>query len=134
MRIEDYDSISKLWGKLTEVNISLEFDNRNRMNSYLTRNPGLSSVAIIKEEVVGTALCGHDGRRGSLFHVVLDENIRGNGISKQMIERSINCLKEIGIDNGFLFVSNTNESAQSYWKYNGWKPLPEVTYFYKTFE
>jgi hypothetical protein len=40
MTIQDYEGISKLWGRVTEFGVSLEFDNKNRIDSYLNRNPG----------------------------------------------------------------------------------------------
>lgn len=133
MTIQDYVSVSKLWTGAIDFDVSLEFDNRERIKSYLLRNPGFSSVAYHNDELVGTVLCGHDGRRGSLYNVVVSSNHRGKGIAKQMIDRSINCLVESGIDNGFLFVYSSNDTAKSFWNYNGWKSFEKAIYHYKNF-
>ncbi|SED09754.1 GNAT family N-acetyltransferase [Paenibacillus sp. GP183] len=134
MTIQDYEGVSKFWSEVKEFTISLEFDSKNRIDSYLRRNPGFSSIAYFNGEVVGTVLCGHDGRRGSLYHVVVSKDHRKMGLSKQMIERCINCLTEAGIDNGFLFVSTKDENALSFWNHNGWRPFTEVVYHYKNFD
>ncbi len=41
---------------------------------FLKRNPTTSVVAVEDGKIVGAILCGHDGRRGCLYHVCVDED------------------------------------------------------------
>ncbi|WP_434006924.1 GNAT family N-acetyltransferase [Paenibacillus konkukensis] len=52
----------------------------------------MSTVAEIDQIIVGTVLCGHDGRRGTLYHVAVAEEHRRKGIAKEMVERSLSLL------------------------------------------
>ena len=69
--------------------VSLEFDSSSRIDTYLKRNPKMSTVAQFHDDIIGTVLCGHDGRRGTIYHVAISEEHRGKGIAKRMVERSI---------------------------------------------
>ena len=44
--------------------------------------------------IVGSILCGHDGRRGCLYHVCVDEDYRRHGIGKRMVVFAMKALKE----------------------------------------
>ena len=63
------------------------------MERFLKRNPTTSVVAEKDGQIVGSILCGHDGRRGCLYHVCVDENYRRQGIGKAMVVRAMEALK-----------------------------------------
>ena len=70
MKIEDYDGLRALWMTIKGFGIRSIDDSREGVARFLARNPGTSVVALSPdEEVVGGILCGHDGRRGCLYHV-----------------------------------------------------------------
>jgi ribosomal protein S18 acetylase RimI-like enzyme len=100
-------------------------------NEYLKRNPELSTVAMEGNEIIGTVLCGHDGRRGSLYHVAVSEEYRGRGIANEMVQRSLSLLKQEGFGDAMLFAHLENITAVQYWKKNGWGALPNILYHYK---
>ena len=133
MDIEDYEKVSQLWNETFGKAVSLEFDSSSRIDTYLKRNPKMSTVALFHDDIIGTVLCGHDGRRGTIYHVSISEEHRGKGIAKRMVERSISCLKEEGIDNSVLFAHTYNTNAIKYWEKNGWIPSPDVLYHSKYF-
>lgn len=62
LRIEDYDDAIALWN--CEGVAIRDADSRENIERYLNRNQGLSFKAIKDDRLVGTILCGHDGRRG----------------------------------------------------------------------
>ena len=43
---------------------------------FLKRNPETSIVAEAEGEIIGTILCGHDGRRGCFYHVCVKQGFR----------------------------------------------------------
>jgi ribosomal protein S18 acetylase RimI-like enzyme len=128
MKIEYYEQIALLWVRNFGKAVSLEFDSRERINAYLNRNPEISTVARLNEEIIGSVLCGHDGRRGTIYHVAVDEEYRGQGIAKQMVERSILYLKQERIDTVVLFAHVENVNAVNYWRNNGWPSYTNVLY------
>ncbi|GAA3409466.1 GNAT family N-acetyltransferase [Paenibacillus hodogayensis] len=131
MRIEDYDKIAQFWAKNFGNAVSLEFDSRERISVYLKRNPELSTVAKMGEDIIGTVLCGHDGRRGTLYHVAVSEEYRRKGIANEMVQRSLSLLKQEGFGDAVLFAHLENTNAVQYWKKNGWGALSNILYHYK---
>ena len=93
---------------------------------YLARNPGVSYLSIDRERVVGCALCGHDGRRGYLQHVIVDEAYRGNGVANRMVERRLAALRETGIEKTHIDVLVDNASANRYWIRRGWQQRSDI--------
>jgi len=59
----DYEDAAALW-YTTEGLVLRDADRPEAIASYLERNPGSSFVAVDGERLVGTVLCGHDGRQG----------------------------------------------------------------------
>lgn len=133
MTIEDYDQAMDLWQRTPDLGVSRQFDCPERIAAYLRRNPGISTVTCEDGKIIGTVLAGHDGRRGSIFHVAVDPAFRGQKLAERMLERAIGCLKAEGITSGMLFTYTTSESARSFWSHMGWETAPNVLYHYKSF-
>lgn len=131
MTIDDFEPVKAFWLAHPELGVSAEFDNRARIEMYLKRNPGLSTVATHQGEIIGTALCGHDGRRGSLFHVCVEPQYRKMGIARQMIDRCIRGLISEGIGSAFLFTHSSNSLAAAFWSHNGWEPVSGINYHFR---
>jgi N-acetylglutamate synthase len=119
LTMDDYDQVLGVWQRCPGVGIN-DADTRERTEAYLKRNPGMSFVALARAAVVGTALCGHDGRRGYLNHLAVLESFRGRGIGRQLVERCLQSLKKGGISKCHLFVFHRNESAIRFWEKTGW--------------
>ena len=66
MTIEDYEASISLWSK-TEGVVLNDGDSRTAIANYLERNPRLSFVCEEDGRLLGTILCGHDGRREYLL-------------------------------------------------------------------
>ena len=85
MTIEDYDGVYELWMTIKGFGIRSIDDSRIGVDRFLKRNPTTSVVAEEDGKVVGSILCGHDGRRGCLYHVCVHEKYRRHGIGKAMV-------------------------------------------------
>jgi ribosomal protein S18 acetylase RimI-like enzyme len=124
--IDDYDAVRALWGRTPGVCVR-EADSREGIGRYLSRNPDFSYIAEHNDNIVGCAMCGHDGRRGYLQHVAIDTAYRGRGIAQQLISRCLAALEREGILKVHLDVLVTNLDAQAYWKRRGWKERHDIT-------
>lgn len=96
MTIEDYDEVRALWMSIKGFGIRSVDDSREGVEAFLKRNPGSSVVAVMDGRIVGAILCGHDGRRGCLYHVCVAEDHRMRGIGKEMVVFCMNALKKNG--------------------------------------
>ena len=92
MTIEDFDQVHALWMSIKGFGIRSVDDSKEGVERFLKRNPTTSVVAVVDGEIVGAILCGHDGRRGCLYHVCVHENYRMRGIGKSMV---VHCMKEL---------------------------------------
>ena len=97
-------------------------DSISGINIFINRNPGLSFIVKnIKNEIVGSLLCGHDGRRGYIHHLAVDNRYRKMGIAKAMMNKSLEELKSLNIKKVALFVLKDNINAQLFYEHNCWK-------------
>ena len=104
-------------------------DTAERVAAYLGRNPGMSFVALDDGRVVGCAMCGHDGRRGYLQHVLVEPGHRRAGIATALVARCLVRLGAAGIHKCHLDVLVTNEEAKVFWANRGWKRRDDVQKF-----
>jgi N-acetylglutamate synthase len=123
--IADYDAAVALWSKVEGIEIA-EGDSVEDLTSYLVRNPGLSRVAVYRDAVVGVALCGHDGRRGFIYHVAVDPAYQNKGIARRLIAECLEGLRNLGLKRALILVAGDNQSGQMFWQRAGWENVPGV--------
>lgn len=119
MQTDDYKEIYELWSNTPGMGIS-DADSYEYIDKFLLRNKGLSFVCRHEDKIIGTILCGHDGRRGYIYHVTVAEKFRGRGIGQMLVEKSLQKLKEEGINKCHLFVFCDNELGNAFWNAKGW--------------
>jgi ribosomal protein S18 acetylase RimI-like enzyme len=121
----DYQAVIALW-RTTEGVVLRDIDRPEAIARYLERNPGSSFVAVDGGRLVGTVLCGHDGRRGYLQHLAVDPPYRRQGIGRALVERALDALQRLGILKCHLMVLPGNETARAFWASIGWTERPDV--------
>ena len=82
MTIEDYEQVHDLWMSIHGFGIRSIDDSYEGVERFIKRNPTTSVVAVADGRIVGSILCGHDARRGCLYHVCVHEDFRKHGIGK----------------------------------------------------
>lgn len=120
MTVDDYEEVYKLWYKIQGFGIRSVDDSKEGITRFLKRNPSTSVVAIEDDKIVGTILCGHDGRSGSFYHVCVDESYRMRGIGKSMAIRAIQELEKEKVSKVTLDVYVTNNGGSAFWNEIGW--------------
>ena len=125
MTMADYDAAMALWQRTEGMGLR-PADAPEHIARYLARNPGLSFVAMDGDNLVGTVLCGHDGRRGYLQHLAVERAYRGRGIGKALVERVLNALRDVGIRKCHLFVIKENQAAIAFWRHIGWELRQDI--------
>ena len=127
MTIEDYDEVYHLWKKIRGFGIRSVDDSREGIARFLRRNPTTSVVAVEDGRIVGSILCGHDGRRGCFYHVCVEEAYRRHGIGKAMVVRAMEALKAEEINKVCLiaFTQNDIGNAAAQHAKHGYCHLPD---------
>ena len=129
MQIEDYDQVYALWMTIHGFSIRTIDDSREGVERFLKRNPGISVVAEMDGRVVGAILCGHDGRRGCLYHVCVHEAYRMHGIGRAMVVHCMNALQQEGINKVSLIAFTKNDIGNAFWKQIGWTKREDLNYY-----
>ena len=119
MQIYDYEDAIALWERTPGMGLS-GADEYDHIKKFLEINTNLCYVAMQDSQLIGTILCGQDGRRGYLYHLAVDENFRKQGLGKQLVDHSLGALQDIGIQKCHLFVYNQNISGIAFWSHTGW--------------
>ncbi|WP_340021015.1 GNAT family N-acetyltransferase [Paenibacillus sp. FSL K6-1096] len=129
MTAEDYEAAYHLWENTTGMGLS-EADSREEILRYLERNPGISQVCIEEDgTLAGTAMCGHDGRRGFMYHVAVSSGSRGQGAGRELVKRCLERLREEGIMKCHLMVIQGNGLGRSFWTSIGWQERDGLVLF-----
>jgi ribosomal protein S18 acetylase RimI-like enzyme len=110
----DHAAAWSLWQRTPGVGLSAA-DEPQAIQRFLQRNPGLSFVAADGQALVGTLLCGHDGRRGLIHHLVVDGERRRCGIATALLDAARAALATQGIDKAHLLVFRSNEEGLAFW-------------------
>jgi ribosomal protein S18 acetylase RimI-like enzyme len=125
MMVGELREVKDLWDASHGVGLSAA-DSETAIARFLQRNPGLSFVALNRDNIVGAVLCGHDGRRGYLHHLAVVTTHRRRGIGRRLVTRTLESLRAVGIDKCHLFVFTENESAINFWDKIGWTHREEL--------
>lgn len=129
MTIEDYEGVYALWKKIKGFGIRSIDDSKEGVARFLKRNPTTSVVAEKGGSIVGSILCGHDGRRGCLYHVCVDEDYRRHGIGKEMVVFAMKALKEEQINKVSLIAFTENDIGNAFWNTIGWTERLDLNYY-----
>ena len=129
MTIEDYDQVYALWKKIKGFGIRSIDDSREGVERFLKRNPSTSVVAEEDGKIVGSILCGHDGRRGCLYHVCVHRDYRMRGIGKAMVVYAMNALKAEEISKVSLIAFTKNDIGNAFWNRIGWTRRLDLNYY-----
>jgi ribosomal protein S18 acetylase RimI-like enzyme len=121
--IDDYDEAVTVWNLAEGVEVA-EGDSKEEIRAYLLRNPGLSRVAEDNGTIVGAVLCGHDGRRGLIYHLAMAPAYHGKGIGKLLVQECLTRLRAAGIARALILVAHDNAAAHSFWLRVGWEDVP----------
>jgi GNAT superfamily N-acetyltransferase len=106
--IDDYDATLQLWQRVEGLEVA-EGDDKEGVAQFVTRNPGLSRVAIDGSKVVGVAV---------------DPAYRRYGLGKRLVQECLDGLRRVGIMRAIILVNDYNLGGAEFWKRAGWEDIP----------
>ena len=129
MTLNDYEKVHDLWMKIKGFAIRSIDDSKEGVERFLNRNPGISVVAEEDGKIIGAILCGHDGRRGCMYHVCVGPDYRLKGIGKSMVVFAMEALKKEKINKVSLIAFTKNDIGNAFWKEIGWTKREDLNYY-----
>ena len=128
MTIQDYEKVYELWMSCKNMGFNDIDDSKEGISRFLERNPNTSFVALENENLVGIILGGHDGRRGYIYHLSVNENYRKNGIGSELVKNCLDAFKQEKISKVALLVFKYNEVGNSFWEKQGFILREDINY------
>lgn len=119
MTAADLDEVLALWKGTEGVGLHAS-DSPENIRLYLERNPGMSLTARIDGMLAAAVMCGHDGRRGALYHLAVAPEHRRRGLGSQLVERCLTSLAAEGILRCNIVVYADNATGERFWTRQGW--------------
>lgn len=128
MNIMDYEQAYALWENTPGMGLNNLDDTRESIERYLERNPNTCFVAEKKARIVGIILCGHDGRRGFIYHMATAESEQRQGIGAALLKAAMSALEREGIHKVGLAVFADNIKGNSFWEKQGFHVRKDILY------
>ena len=128
MTIQDYEKVYELWMSCKNMGFNDIDDSKEGIARFLERNPNTSFVALENENLVGIILGGHDGRRGYIYHLSVNENYRKNGIGSSLVKNCLEAFKQEKFSKVALLVFKYNEAGNSFWEKQGFVLREDINY------
>lgn len=116
LSIEDYDEVYQLWTNIKGMGMRSLDDSYEGIEKFLKRNPTTNFIAQVRNKIVGVILCGHDGRRGYIYHTAVNPDYRRNGIGQNLVNAALKALKEEEINKVALVVFSSNDLGNKFWQ------------------
>ena len=129
MTVDDYDDVRALWMTIRGFGIRTLDDSPADIRRFILRNPTTSVVARVGSRIVGSILCGSDGRQGALYHVCVAREYRRRGIGTHMVGYCMHQLRLMGINKVSLIAFASNDAGNAFWKQIGWTRKSDVNYY-----
>lgn len=126
MTIADYPAVYHLWQGIEGFGLRAIDDSEEGIARFLKRNPTTSVVAEENGEIIGSILCGHDGRTGCFYHVCVEKNHRHRGIATKMTHFSLEELKKEHVSKVSLVAFTNNTTGNACWHELGWKEREDL--------
>ena len=129
MKSEDYDKLYELWMTIKGFGIRSIDDSREGVTRFLKRNPTTSITAWDGDTLIGAILCGHDGRRGCLYHVCVRKGYRRQGVGKAIVVACMEALRKEQINKVSLIAFTKNDIGNAFWNKIGWTEREDLNYY-----
>lgn len=131
MTISDYAEVYKLWRSIKNFAIRQIDDSKEGIVKFLNRNKTTCVVAICDNEIVGSILCGNDGREATFYHVCVRADMRNQGVATHMVNYIIEKLNKLNINKIRLVAFKENKLGNKFWKDIGFAQNKRINIYEK---
>jgi ribosomal protein S18 acetylase RimI-like enzyme len=128
---QDYPQVLALWSSMEKGVHVGRSDTPEEIEKKLARDPDLFLVAECEGKIVGSVIGGYDGRRGMVYHLAVDESLRGKGVGSRLMQEVELRLRAKGCLKSYLLVAEDNHDVDAFYRKQGWKHMDTVHLFGK---
>jgi ribosomal protein S18 acetylase RimI-like enzyme len=95
-------------------------DDEESLAAFMQKNPQTCLVLKEGNSVWGTVLGGFDGRRGYIYHLVVDKDFRRQSYGKKLLQEVVGELERLNAEKIHLFVLRSNSEVVGFYEKQGW--------------
>jgi len=128
MTINDYDKVYQLWTSTEGMGMRSLDDSFEGIKRFLKRNPTTNYVAQVENNIIGVILCGHDGRRGYIYHTAVKSDYRNKGFGKALVDVTLEALRKEKINKVALVAFASNFLGNKFWQLLGFDNRDDLIY------
>lgn len=128
MQKRDYKQASVLWNDIEGMGMRNLDDSCEGIEKFLERNPTTCFVAEEENQVIGTILCGHDGRRALVYHLAVAKGKRHFGYGRALVQAVEMAVKREGLHKIALVVFKDNKQGNDFWERMGYQRREDLNY------
>jgi len=128
MTIDDYDAVLQIWKGTDGIGLRALDDSRDGIEKFLRRNPSTCFVAENNLKIYGVILCGHDGRRGYIYHAAVHKDHHSKGYGRALVNAALSALKQEGINKVALVTFKSNGGGNAFWETLGFTARKDLIY------
>ena len=110
-----YPAVAQFWQTYYKFGVR---DGEVPVRVFLSKNEGLSMVAELDGEIVGTCLGSFDGRKGYVQKVAVRPDLQGKGVGRCLVEETLRRMREVGAVD---FRVDCDESVAKFYESCGFK-------------
>ncbi|MEM8490219.1 MAG: GNAT family acetyltransferase [Pseudomonadota bacterium] len=109
----DREDVIRLWN---DCNLTRPWNDPNKdIDRKLNYQPELFFVAEVKDELIGTAMAGYDGHRGSVFYLAISPAYQGRSFGRLLMAHVEAALEELGCPKLNVMVRSSNGTALGFY-------------------
>jgi ribosomal protein S18 acetylase RimI-like enzyme len=128
---QEFLEVYSLWANAGDgVHIGRS-DSYEEIQKKLERDPDLFLVAVMSGQIIGTVMGGFDGRRGLMYHLVVHQNYRQQGIGDGLVSTLEERLRQKGCIRYYLLVTKDNQDAIRFYAKRNFQSLDHLLVFGK---
>jgi len=127
----DYDRVMEIWAAGRLPLKQQGRDGRASIENQLRRPNLIFLVAEAEGRVIGTVLATHDGRKGWINRLAVDESFRKKGLGRRLVLAAEDRLKAEGMEIYACLIEDWNTVSMAVFERLGYKKYPEIIYFAK---
>jgi ribosomal protein S18 acetylase RimI-like enzyme len=128
MAAGDFSQMLALWKNTAGVGFNPIDDNEASINAFIARNKDYCFVAENDGKIIATIMAGNDGRRGHVYHLVVDTAQRHKGIAGELVKNVEDTLRKDGITKIALVAYAENNAGNAFWEQAGYTVRTDLVY------
>ncbi len=132
MKHSDIVACYKLWKK---AGLSVAAFDREafELKMLLKENPTSCFVAYQGDLLIGSVIGAYNGRRAWIYHLAVDPNCQHKGVGTELLKRTEQALKTLGVTKILLGVGYTNLKTVPFYEHNGYSVMNDAVLMKKNY-